>query len=152
LADRVLIGIPGSRVLDAALAAACESLAMPRPFLEAFRDGLPKAGSVHFGYERSGGALLYKVYLEFTDALSGTGSPRLLHLAYKWDARDPSRRALARYHWMPGLTTPEILDRLPPADGDLVRLAAERALEPLMYLEVREEGNPRASFDVNVHP
>ena len=160
-AERALLGIPRVAALDEGLARACEALSMPAPFLAALREGLPGADTVHFGYERAGARLLYKVYLEFARGLEGApaGVPVLLHLAYKWDAQDPGRRALARYDCVPGMTIAQIGDRLaqshgPAGDsaGDILRLASERASEPLMYLEVKEDGNSRASFDINLHP
>ena len=159
-AERVLLGIPRSAARDEALVRACEALSMPVPFLDAFRNGLPGADTVHFGYERAGASLLYKVYLEFARRLEGAsaGVPLLLHLAYKWEPRDPGRRTLARYECIPGLTIAQILARLAQTDGpaaevagDIVALAAERASEPLMYLDVKEDENARLSFDVNVH-
>jgi len=160
LADRVLFGIPRAAVAAPALLRICTSLAMPAPFLEAIGEQLAGADTVHFGHESGGAGIIYKVYLEFSRRLAGAhaGEPILLHLAYKWDAVEPERRAVARYVCHPGLPVADILSRITKMGGDLaapveavVTLAADRASEPLMYLEVSEDGNPRASYDVNVH-
>jgi hypothetical protein len=164
LDERLLLGIPRPGAQPAALAAVCEQLAMPPQFLAAFRAGLADADTVHFGFEDGDSGLLYKVYLEHVRRLAQPGTaPVLLHLAYKWDPRDPERRAVARYVCHRGLDTDGILARLAACYGGscgaahelvsgVVRLAAGRASEPLMYLDVAEEGNPRRSFDINLHP
>lgn len=178
LGGRILVGVPRASASAASLIAICEKLAMPRRFLEAFGQGIEAADTIHFGFEENAPDLLYKAYLEYASRFhqaSGrpatasapipatSGAPILLHLAYKWDAHDPARGAVARYHCHPHLPLAALKQRLEGvcagspdgrvlrAANGIVEMAASRATEPLMYLDVTEEGNPRASFDVNVH-
>ena len=159
LGDRFLAGFSLARVGIDWVLQTCRDLDMPAQDVEAVRAGLPEADVVHFGCE-AGGGVLYKVYLEYPRRLAAAGkAPRLLHVAWKWDAQDPSRRAVAHYRCLPGLTLADIearIDRLEPGPAgvllkDVAALSASRSTEPLMYLEVNEEGNARASFDLNVH-
>ncbi len=165
LAERVLFGVPRAGADPASLAGVCRALAMPEPYLAAFEGGLAEADTVHFGFE-AGEGLLYKVYLEYARRYHGAprgGPPVVLHHAYKWDASDPRRRAVARYECFPGLPAAGIRARLAALYGHrgapsqaaacaALDLAGRRSVKPLMYLEVAEEGNPRASFDLNLHP
>jgi len=167
LAERVLVGVPRAGARPESLVDVCRHLAMPSSYLDAFAQGLGEADTVHFGYEEDGDRLLYKAYLEyarrFHRAKAGD-APLLLHLAYKWDARRPERRAIARYEYFPGLAAAGMLarmERIYPGRADAPSLRAAREVialatavagEPPMYLEAAEEGNPRSSFDINVHP
>ena len=167
LGERALVGVPRRGARPESLVGICRALSMPAPYLVAFAEGLAAADIVHFGYEESASGLLYKVYLEYATRVYGAGkggAPLLLHLAYKWDSLDPERRAIARYECFPGITTREILARLRQlyagqpdapslaAASDIASLVSARGGEVPMYLEVTEEGNPRASFDLNLHP
>ena len=167
LGERALVGVPRRGARPESLIGICRALAMPAPYLAAFADGLAAADIVHFGYEDSPSGWLYKVYLEYAARVYGAGkggAPFLLHLAYKWDALAPERRAVARYECFPGIETSEILVRLRQlyagqpdapslaAASGIASLVAARSGEAPMYLEVAEEGNPRASFDLNLHP
>lgn len=168
LANRYLIGVHRSRISAERIHAICAATGMPERFRVDFRRNLSKANAVHFGFEGSGAGGLYKVYLEFAGRLRWAdpgGKPEgvLLHLAYKWASRAPEQCTIAKYHCHPGLSTDAILARVEgvySGNGGEVSLevarkiigfAAERAAEPLMYLEVREEGNARLSFDINLH-
>ena len=166
LGERALVGVPRRGARPESLVGICRALSMPAPYLAAFAEGLAAADIVHFGYEDGPSGWLYKVYLEYAARVQGTGrgsAPFLLHLAYKWDALNPERRAVARYECFPGIGTGEILARLRQlyagqpdapslaAASGIASLAAARGEAP-MYLEVAEEGNPRASFDLNLHP
>jgi tryptophan halogenase len=167
LAERALVGVPRRGAAPESLVGICRALAMPAPYLAAFSEGLAAADIVHFGYEDSPSGWLYKVYLEYAARLQGAGKgggPVLLHRAYKWDARDPERRAVASYECFPGIETAEILARLRQlyagqpeapslaAASGIATLVAARGGKAPMYLEVVEQGNPRASFDLNLHP
>ena len=164
LADRYLVGIHKADISPAALFALCEKMGMPERYRPAFSAHAEQANAIHFGYEGHDGSSIYKVYLEFAARLAASPSPAiLLHVAYKWNARNPGESTVARYECHPGLPTAAILDRLGnlysgrpdrvalDAVREIIALAAGRMTEPPMYLEVREENNPRASFDVNLH-
>lgn len=160
LADRYLAGIHKSDIDPARLFELCEAAGMPERYRAQFRTEAEGANAFHFGFEGQGTGGIYKVYLEYAHRLRpGAADPTLLHLAYKWDCVDPAISTIARYVCHPGLDAAAIAGRLARAcDATLaeplqalVHLAAGRTAEPLMYLEVSEEGNPRASFDLNLH-
>jgi hypothetical protein len=128
------------------------------------------ASCVHFGFEGAADRSLYKAYFEFpvAEIAAGRGAnsrdPLLLHLAFKWDPLDGGTSVLTRYFWYPSLSVPEIRQRLsliyPDKDNeasrriaeDILELAAGRVpAEKLQYLEVREDGTGRNSFDLNLY-
>jgi hypothetical protein len=174
LGNRFLLGLSKrtlGRSADERILDICSGLQMPRDLLDAFGARLADANYVHFGFEGSEGTWMYKVYLEFWRNIEeGLRSqpdhlgPFLLHLGFKWDANDPSRRATTRYVWHPWLAVEDILARasglLDPARHrhtveivhGILRLASGR-IPPrdILYLEVTEEGNPRLSFDINMY-
>jgi tryptophan halogenase len=159
ISQRLLGGIALSAVDSGWLLSACREIGFPDPELDAFQRHARQADIVHFGYEAGPEGLLYKVYLEFPGRIASAAGPTLLHLAWKWYADRPDQRAIARYIHVPGLNLDEIrarVGRLASAPGagllaDIAEQAAARSPEPMMYLEVSEEGNPRMSFDLNVH-
>ncbi|CAN0204312.1 unnamed protein product, partial [Phaeothamnion confervicola] len=162
LADRFLVGIHKSDIAPHALFGICDALGMPARYRQDLERHAEAANALHFGYEGRDGGGLFKVYLEFAGRLGvGASGPVLLHLAYKWACRGDRNGTIAQYVCHPGLGLDVILDRAGaayPADEatasavrDMLRLAASRTPEPLMYLEVAEEGTPRASFDINLH-
>lgn len=170
LSNRYLMGIHKADMTPARLFDICERIAMPANHLAAFKENLPGANTVHFGFEGNAGGGVYKVYLEFAGQLyrapaAGPGdiAPVLLHLAYKWDALDRDKCTVARYVCHPRLPLAAILVRLAniysshadrasfEAALGIIELAAARTGEPLMYLEVSEQNNPRSSFDINLH-
>jgi hypothetical protein len=113
--------------------------------------------------------VIYKVYLERRAAQAESdavppGTPILLHAACKWDAAAPEQRAMSRYEMYPRLTVAQIADRMADiyhgdrgstsfaiARGMLEIAAGAMNPEDLQYLEVREQGNSRVSFDLNVY-
>ncbi len=168
LANRCLIGVPGARISPHKLISVCEEIEMPARFLADFKGRLPGADTIHFGFEENESGFIYKVYLEFARRLyraleENSAEPVLLHLAYKWDALDRSRSAIARYACYPGLTPAAALQRLAGIYSErsesaaldvvqrIIALASSRTVKQLMYLEVSEAGNPRRSFDINLH-
>lgn len=157
---------PHARIRDI-----CQRMEMPEAFLEATGDYLGAAKFVHFGFEGSSRACLYKVYLEFGSSVDGVvqsatngSTPVLLYVAFKWDVSDPSRHAVTRYVWYPSLSVPGIRDRLVEiydgggheesldiATGILECAASRMAPEDIRYMEVSEDQNPRRSFDINLY-
>lgn len=139
-------------------------MAMPSDMLEAAERNLPGAAFIHFGFEENERGCLYKVYLETGSGAAEPGMPFLLHLAFKWAVGDPTYRAVTRYRWYPELPISAIAERLSDlltgseapenlavARG-LLDLAASRVdARGIQYLEVREDGNARRSFDLNVY-
>lgn len=164
LGERELFGLQLRHLgADRALAL-CRRLAMPAADLEAFRAQLADAEVIHFGVEPSEQGVMHKVYAEFPRRLEQrTGAPVILHLAWKWDPLHPGRRGVATYRCLPQLPLQAAFARMNALYGehgpgralallqDIAALAAARTADALMYLEVEEAGNPRASFDLNVH-
>ena len=174
LGNRFLLGLskrtigPGA---DEGILDICTRLRMPRDLLDAFGARLADANYVHFGFEESERASLYKVYLEFWGKIEESlrnrpenRGPFLMHLGFKWDATDATRRVTTRYTWHPWLAVEEVLERasglLDPARhrptmeivNGILRLASGRIPhQDILYLEVTEEGNPRRSFDINMY-
>ena len=88
--------------------------------------------------------------------------PVLLRLAYTWDEERPDQDAVAEYRGYPDLPVAGLFERLGglyPASGEppsleaaerIINLALRRTKKPLLYQEVSEAGNPRASFDIRL--
>jgi hypothetical protein len=141
----------------------CRQLNMPAVYLGTIGLLLPAARFVHFGFEAGTGACWYKVYLEFAadpDALA----PRLQHLAFKWDASGGGRSAVTRYVRYPTQNRDELLRRMADTQAPgssqepfeiaqaIVTLATDRmAPQRLQYLDVREDGSDRRSYDLNLY-
>jgi len=157
LADRYLVGIHKSFIAPARLFELCVQIGMPEKYLPGLKENAQEANAFHFGFEGKGAGGLFKVYLEFAHRLRPGGTaPVLLHLAYKWDCLDGGSATIASYTCHPGLSADAVAARLTgggsfDAAAKILRIAAARTAEPLMYLEVGEEGNPRTSFDLNLH-
>lgn len=174
LGNRFLLGFeknmigqnPDEKILDI-----CERMEMPVNFLESFKGSLPEANIVGFGFGEDEGTCIVKAYLEFGirfyRAIENNPrhpDPYLSHLGFKWDAEDNRRKALTRYTCFPGYTTERILERLSEDFyGDkahsafeivkgILDLASNRVNQKrFLYLDVKEENNPRSSFDINVY-
>jgi len=169
LGHRFLLGVRKEQIGADRLWGICAGMGMPGEYAAAFADALPNANTVHFGFEENEHGCVYKVYLEFWARLnehirSNETGGALLHLAFKWDALDDSKRAVTRYICHPHLSVADILSRMAGTYAghtdktsceiaqDIVKLAAPRMPSGApMYLEVCEAGNPRLSFDINLH-
>lgn len=163
---RMINGSPHEKI-----STVCEQLDMPIDFLESLQRHLPEANIVGFGFGEQEGACVVKAYLEFgsrfyraVKSKPSKPDPYLSHLSFKWDAEDNTRKALARYTCFPGYTVEEMQAKLSQdfyggATGgpfqivkgilDLASRKAER--QRFLYLDVKEENNPRSSFDINVY-
>lgn len=164
LGERELFGVQLRHVGAPRALELCRQLGMPAADLEAFRAQLPDAEVLHFGIEPSEQGAMHKVYVEYPRRLAAqVGDPVVLHLAWKWDPLRLERRGVATYRCLPKRPLQQVFERMQALYGsqaggrglallqDVASLAAARTAEPLMYLEVEEAGNPRASFDLNVH-
>ena len=148
----------------------CRQLEMPDEFRDFYAENLSKAGFYHFGFEGGDNSGIYKAYQEFwsdwEQEITGRpdrSEPFLLHLGFKWDALDPTRRALTQYTCHPRLPVDRILDQISDIYGgtegtafgtarNILHMAASRVSpEDILYLQVTEEDNPRISFDVNLY-
>ena len=167
---RVLIGVESASMASERLLALATELGMPHACLEVLLPRTAEANAVFFGFEDLGASWLCKVYLEFWDQVrretrrTGSQAPQLLHLGVKWDSARPDRHEVARYDCHPLLDVRAILRRMAACYGQagapelcelaqaIVRAAAQRNRQAsLLYLEVSEQGNPRASFDINLY-
>lgn len=174
LSNRFLLGVSKKAIGERAeerLIEVCLLMGMPPPLLDVFKQYLPLGSYIHFGFEENEKTAIYKVYLEFwekireeIEKIGGRPGPSLLHLGLKWDIFDPSKHSLTRYTWHPWLRASEIRQKVCSIiDGKsdnpahqavdaLLSLGLARVpYRDLLFLEVKEEGNPRRSFDINVY-
>jgi len=170
-ANRFLLSLSRQSVKDDFAAAALrlgERIGMPEAFREVAKQHVGQARAVHLGFEGDE-RVLFKYYIEYDTAAQAAGretpdAPATLHLAFKWDTANPEHRVVSRYLLYPALSEAQILDRLSRiyrASGneqslEIARSALEVACtrvdaESLQYLEVREDGNDRLSFDLNFY-
>jgi hypothetical protein len=172
LGHRFLFGILKSQIDANILQRICDRLAMPREYRAEFAKHFADANVIHFGFEENENGCVYKVYLEFREHLdrfiqtrAGPEEGIRLHLAFKWDANDNSKRAITEYTCYPFLDTPGILKRMSRLHEGyrdatafetakaIVNSAASRFVyRAPMYIEAKEEGNPRLSFNVKLYP
>jgi len=159
------LDIPGGaerRVLEI-----CDRMGMPASARAEAQANLAMARCVHFGFEADSGVVC-KLYLERSVTEEERASarakrePALLHLAFKWDVAS-GVVVTSRYLWRPGLSAPQIGERLEQVYGDasptslnlaraVLKLVEGRApAESLQYLEVEEAENARRSFDLNLY-
>lgn len=157
---------------DGILIELCRKIGMPPQFLETFASRVHHADYVHFGFEEGVSGCIYKVYIEFdvglkrehVDLRHMPAEPFELHIAFKWSPADESVRAVSRYTGFPFMTKETIEGRIADIcrdapDGEclgltgrlLDRVYGKLPLHGFFYVEVREEGNPRVSFDVKVY-
>lgn len=175
LGNRFLLTITKTRIPEAKrhreIIGICRQMGMPDDFLEAFRKNLPEADTVDFGFEANKRDCVYKVYLDFLSKWKkeAAGTPReydpfVMFFGYKWDSRDPGKRALTRYVWYPSVSFERIKENfseifqgqkhLEPFQiaKDLMDIVSKKTTpENVYYLDVTEENNPRRSFDINTY-
>jgi tryptophan halogenase len=124
---------------------------------------LANAGIVHFGFEAGRDAPVYKFYMERRIPLAETqhaaaaGRAVPQHLALKW--QPGGRCVTGTYLWFPGLSPAatiarlgQVFDAADPRPRHLAEAALGLAVPVLppaqmQYLEVRDDGTPRRSFD-----
>jgi len=174
LGNRFLLGartgaIKGKR--EESILDICARLGMPEASLRSFKEKLPEASYVHFGFEENEHTCVYKAYLEFWERIEKeiqdtheASKPFLLHLGFKWDASDNTKCSVTEYTWYPWLPLDDIVGRLlrmldpqrhrhslETAKAILGLASARIPHHDILYLEVSEEDNPRRSFDINVY-
>jgi hypothetical protein len=166
MSKHAIPGNPQERVLDI-----CRRMDMPKLLLEDFCESLPSANYVHFGFEESEKAYIYKAYLEFwtnwQDEIRSRpdrSDPFLVYKGFKWDVSDNRKCALTRYTCYPSISVEGMRERLggifdgPRYGGpleitkEILDIASNRIThDKILYLEVMEEDNPRRSFDINMY-
>ena len=153
-----------TRVLDI-----CQRLSMPEALHGAATARFDTASCVHFGFEGDAGRVVVKLYLERpvppeeARRARERGEAALLHVAFKWEP-DSGAHVVSEYLWHPALSAAEIAARLERhvylgadhgsrqiAQAVLEVAASHARVEELQYLEVREPGNGRRSFDLNLY-
>jgi len=153
------------------LAVLCRRIGMPEDHLTAFQERLPGATIVLFGFEQEGDKSTFRAYLELGDRFRNPGlppadplEPFTIHLGYKWDPEDETRKTTTQYTCFPGLAGESMIERIRGVYGDRdsanplaiteAILACARGKGPedaFLYFEAKEEGNPRRSFDLNLY-
>lgn len=169
LTNRFIIGFKKNEVADSGntLMTLFNRMGMPRVFLEQCRPLLPDTEFVHFGFEEQSEGCLYKAYLEFKIPQQlgpEKPDPFLVFLGFKWRPDDPVQCAVSRYTCFPLLSLEEIQDKLAVLyernpvykSFETARHILQQAVKlvsnnKIIYEEVREEGNPRTSFDMNLY-
>lgn len=167
---RFLVGVhksqlgpdPGQFVSEVA-----RELGMPPALEQNLRDRQASANMVHLGFEEGPNGALYKAYLEFGSRLKEVPPPEdpmLLFLGFKWNPDRADQFHITRYELWPFLSQSAIHERIDRhcgydamgVSGPFARGVVDTAFErcgpdEVLYLEVTEEGNSRASFDINVY-
>jgi hypothetical protein len=174
LENRFLLGFEKRMIQwhpDEKLVEICQRLGMPADFLDSFRENLPEASIVGFGFGEDEGTCMVKAYLEFGARFfraimtkPSDPGPYLSHLGFKWDAEDITRKALAKYTCHPSCSREAMLKSLSEdfyglegagpfnmVKGILDLAANKVSQDRFLYLDVKEENNPRSSFDINVY-
>ncbi len=147
----------------------CQRLGMPPEFLDRYQEALPQTSYVGFGYEANGEVKRYKAYLDLSSragvaaqGLLSSNDSELQFLGFKWTVVGESRPVLTEYRWFPLLSRHGMRRRGLALLGDLApaRAVLEAAFaictrdwptRPLEYMEAREPGNPRISFDIKFY-
>jgi len=174
LENRFLLGFEKRTIRkrpEESLLEICERMDMPREFLERFGENLPEASIVGFGFGEDEGTCMVKAYLEFgarffraVKSNPREPDPYLSHLGFKWDAEDNTRKAMATYTCFPNCSCHAMLKKLSgnvyglegSSTFDMLKgildLASRKvSQERFLFLDVKEENNPRSSFDINVY-
>jgi len=175
LGNRFLLAMKKTRIPEAKrqseIIGICRHMGMPDEFLEAFKKNLSEAATVDFGFEENKRNCVYKVYLDFLskwkEEVAGTPrecDPFVMFFGYKWDSRDPGKRALTKYVWYPSISFERIKENfseifqgqndLEPLQiaKDLIDIVSKKTThDNVYYLDVTEENSPRRSFDINLY-
>lgn len=144
----------------------CNMTKMPHELSINFKQKLPCASHVHFGYEEDTGKSLFKSYLEFAYGIKNEESlsqPFILYLGYKWDPNEPTKYVTSEYLYHPLLPVQDILEKVSniyakhsnPYETvkSIIEIASTRVpSHKIFYLDVTEKENQRKSFDINIYP
>lgn len=174
ITNRYLLGVNkeslGADALEK-VKSVCMRMNMDEDFFRTFEQYFPDGDYVHFGFEENEKDCVNKVYLEFYEKIKkeregqrANKEPVLLHLGFKWDSSDSSRRVISKYTWFPLISVSEMNERISgiiPSREDnrvlksvtgIIAAATSRCNNiEILYQEVTEEGNPRKSFDINIY-
>lgn len=168
------LGSVSGKSADQVLLDFCTDLGMPAELLNLYRQNLDQTGYVGFGFECDGEGSAqtrrYKAYLDLSSqgrlaarSLLSANDSTLQFLGFKWNLGNGCGRAvLTEYRAYPLLSrrgmrrrSLELLGTLRPAqaviESAFARCARDWADRPLEYMEAREQGNPRVSFDIKFY-
>lgn len=168
LTDRLLLGFVATPPAWLRFVELSRAFSMPSAWRDQVAAMLQQSDHLHVGLETDGARRWCKVYLEFNRNLTAArrqarppSLPLLLYLAFKWDTVQPHDGGVSRYFCHVNLPRADTLKRVRRVHGlspspvrDMVcsaLLAGEGQAPPPMYLEVREDGNPRNSYDINLY-
>lgn len=174
LANRFLLGFKKDNIkkrADDRILDACKQMDIPNKLLESFKQHLPDAKYIHFGFEENDESCVYKVYLEFYDriekemkGLQNTSDNFLMHLGFKWDVSDKNRQATTEYIWYPYRSAESSIKKLtdiPDPNQHVIPLEITKGIlgialrripfHDILILDVNEQDNPRESFDINIY-
>jgi len=168
LTDRLLLGFLATPAAWSRFVELARAFSMPSAWEAQVAALLRQSDHLHVGLETDGARRWCKVYLEFNRNLAAArrqarppGVPLLLYLAFKWDTARPREGGISRYFCHVDLPPADMLERVQRIHGvspspvcDMVCSALQAGAgkaSPPMYLEVREDGNPRSSYDINLY-
>ncbi|HJV59743.1 MAG TPA: hypothetical protein VJ743_02300, partial [Albitalea sp.] len=170
LTQRLMLGVRTRDASPQAVLRIADRLGMPSVWRATLLEQLPHANVVLFGAEEGPGETVLKLYLEFWDEVrervrsSGSKTPQLLDLGFKWRAGDERANRVARYTCFPLLTTAECVSRIDVLHADapdrtarglaadlIGRCAARNPRAAFVYMEAEEDTSPRRSFDINLY-
>jgi len=170
--DRGLFGFSKSRLgndPDRLLLEFSARLGMPPELMSQYRQALKQTGYVGFGFECDGEVKRYKAYLDLSmqaspgaQNLLSSNDSRLQFLGFKWTVAGGGHPVMTEYRAFPLLSrrsmrrrSLELLGPLTPAqavvDAAFAICARDWADRPLEYMEAREPGNARVSFDIKFY-
>lgn len=147
----------------------CRLLRCPDEVLESIARFQNAASFIHFGFEDSATSTIAKCYLELPPVESVPESgrvnseSRIQFLGYKWNMENSEDAALTVYRtWLADndqSTAQKFLTETPMLFQSFTESLLEQvarspqssALQDLTLLEVRDEGSPRCSWDLNIY-
>lgn len=158
--NRFLVGLPCSAISPHDVQNIAMRLGLPTHYLPTLLDHLKRANFVHFGFEQ-GRSAVYKIYLEFPQAMAELGP---LYLGWKWDTDHQQRHSTSSYtqcemasvvaivNTVREVFPTEVSPALVSAVQNLMQFAAhDVAQEAIRLVQVRDDNNPRFSMDVNFY-
>ncbi|MDO9402769.1 MAG: hypothetical protein Q7T87_01920 [Polaromonas sp.] len=163
--ERFLVGLSTTAIAPEDVIFLASDLGMPPDLLHVFQAGLADATFVHAGFEQGDHQCTYKLYLEFAPGTGGDAPGRPLYVGYKWNPENAAQQAISRYTRPAALDLDDMLVRVTAVYGgtgdvhevcriahQIIRMGASRTnARALLFVEVREDGTPRLSFDINLY-
>ena len=169
LGVRFLIGVKTKNMSKTRFEYICKRLEMPDTYYAQCLEKLTESNMILFGFEEDGKRCIYKIYLEFNEKnrlivrQTGSKTPLIQYLGYKWDSFDNQKSLITTYKWFPFISTSEMYERIEQIYAkkdqmqlllieDLIQLGISNikdSLDPYIYLEATD--SLRKSFDLNLY-